>query len=331
MSPKKKPVAEWSAAQVASQLSKHQSVSSATVTSFGRVAIERTNLSSLLVATTAVEHVSKSIVEHLLSAPKPDFIVNIPKESFVDGEALDLLESEDVPIGHESELYNILHLDDVSDFKNKHLGWIEQALSQDKNVEKVERLYDRVFLVKRKSLVRQKIAFLWEYELTAEKLRTAKRWFKEFDLVVISNPIGTATGDAEIAARSIGCRIVSWDGMFNEFEFFSKFRQFSSEMAPQQPKEFAELKISEKASLLEPFIKGLEWYLFGSILTSKDVAEDIDVLVVYPDGTDAESVRKLLSDFLLSAPIDLMLMSQSEEMQTDFIRSQACKRIHPQL
>lgn len=328
MSPKKRSIPEWSAVQVASQMRQHESVQKATVTSPGRVLIERKNLSSLLVATTAVEHVSRSVLEGLLVEPIPDFIVNIPKESYVDGEAFEMLNYEGVPIGHEYELYKVLKDDDVSNYRNKHIGWIEQALSQDKNIEILERLHDRVFLIRRKGLDEIKIAFLWVYELTADKLRTAKRWFGDFDIVVISNPCGAATGDADAVAKSLGCRILKWWQMFEEFRPFTE-RSLLPLVDAKRVKEFAESKLIEKASLLEPFVKGLHWYIFGSMVTEKDVPEDIDLLIVYPDGEDSEAVRQLLTEFLVSAPIDLNLMSQVEEQELNFVKLQGCMRIYP--
>lgn len=329
MSPKKKSVAEWSAAQVASRLSEHELVLTTNVISPGRVYIERIALSPILVATTAVEHVNKESVQNLLLDPTPDFIVNIPKESFVDGEALALLKQAEVPISQEAELFKILDEDEIKTYKNKHVGWIEQALLQDNFLEMVEQLYDRVFLVKRKDLAELKIVFLFEYELTAAKLRTAKRWYKEFDIVVISNPCGSPTLDAEKVALSIGCRIIKWYDIFEEFDFISNPINSNSAVQSQKIENYVVSKIQKKASYLAKLVGNLQWYLFGSSLTGVKRPQDIDILVVYPEEEDTERLKKLLANFLLSAPVDLILMSQAEEQQTNFVQSQNCQRFYP--
>jgi hypothetical protein len=76
---------------------------------------------------------------------------------------------------------------------------------------------------------------------------------------------------------------------------------------------------------------GTALYLFGSFARGQAAANDVDVLVVYPDGhlhaahLLAESIRNAATPFVF----DVLVLSSSEERELAFIQTQQGLRIWP--
>ena len=89
------------------------------------------------------------------------------------------------------------------------------------------------------------------------------------------------------------------------------------------------LALKEKAAEVDLNVPNLKWYLFGSILIKTKMANDIDLLVVYKNDNDARMVRFLLSEFSLYYPVDLMLLTEKEENEFQFVNEQKACNIFP--
>jgi len=71
-------------------------------------------------------------------------------------------------------------------------------------------------------------------------------------------------------------------------------------------------------------------FLFGSALTT-DSPRDLDILIVY-DGTPEDAVwfRHRLTSKLAAfthCPIHAILLSKNEEIESDFIQKEKCRRL----
>ena len=64
---------------------------------------------------------------------------------------------------------------------------------------------------------------------------------------------------------------------------------------------------------------GTRWYGFGSFFRGQPVFCDIDLLVVCREQEDAVLVRKLTAECCARWPIHLIVMTESEEAETDFV------------
>lgn len=64
------------------------------------------------------------------------------------------------------------------------------------------------------------------------------------------------------------------------------------------------------------------WYVFGSSLVDFQRARDIDVLVVYPDRLCVSSLRAALEEVCTTLPVELLLVSESEEEELSAIATQ---------
>lgn len=70
-------------------------------------------------------------------------------------------------------------------------------------------------------------------------------------------------------------------------------------------------------------LRGSRWYLFGS--TSRgDEDSDIDLLILHADGhhQEAADAREAIDKLCPPQPLDVQLMSVSEERALDFVRTE---------
>ena len=87
--------------------------------------------------------------------------------------------------------------------------------------------------------------------------------------------------------------------------------------------------MSENFNLVNNLNKhGISIYLFGSALSTKE-PNDLDVMMIYnAEVTDIDLVLKIkneLIDYLrekIPLPIDLLLLSENEELEIDFIQKE---------
>ena len=165
----------------------------------------RRQYDTFMLGTTAFECVNSTVVRTLTErAHTLSFIVNIPKESFWIGEAIDLVSQHSIAFGGMSDLYRALsHPTDVRQYRNPEFSFVEQALEQHDIVIKIERIHDRKYMLKRQGLSDFSIALINEYELTKDHVRIARKRYKQFDAILITNPNGDATTQARKTAKSM--------------------------------------------------------------------------------------------------------------------------------
>lgn len=72
-----------------------------------------------------------------------------------------------------------------------------------------------------------------------------------------------------------------------------------------------------------------QWYLFGSFTRRPMAAADVDVLVVCSSGSDAEAIRLQVDELSVGIPLHVLIMTQSEEAETNFITSERCIPFYP--
>jgi predicted nucleotidyltransferase len=98
-------------------------------------------------------------------------------------------------------------------------------------------------------------------------------------------------------------------------------RTIEQEMIPSPGNNLAEI-VRREIIRLNTIVPGCKWYLFGSVATAKRSVSDIDVLVVCDTHELCAKVREGLSAACAESPIHLLLMTQSEEEELNFISSQ---------
>lgn len=77
---------------------------------------------------------------------------------------------------------------------------------------------------------------------------------------------------------------------------------------------------ARKISLVVPRTK---WYGFGSYFKN-GVFSDIDILIVCRGSFEAISIRELTKNICSDWPLHLLVMTEEEVAETEFIESQGC-------
>ena len=183
----------------------------ATVITPQRVEIVRTEFPPIIVGTTAVEHFDEgNFVPFLTGEPSVSFIVNITKEASISGEALRLSEAHRIPIGGVGDLMRAIAEEDVRQYVYRDVQFITRGLTQHSRIASYTRLDDKRYLLKRRGLQDVQVIFLYEYELTADHVRTARSRYGMFSMLVNTHPYGRATSSAHAAAVSIETKVYDW-------------------------------------------------------------------------------------------------------------------------
>lgn len=164
---------------------------------------------SFMLGTMAVERVENTTVRALMDISRMlSFIVNIPKDSFWTGEAIDSVLQYSIAFGGMSDLYRALSCrTDVRQYKNPEFTFVERALGQHHIVIEMNRIHDRKYVLRRRELPDFTIVLINEYELTKEHVRRARDRYELFDAILITNPNGNATAQARKTAKSMNIHI----------------------------------------------------------------------------------------------------------------------------
>lgn len=203
--------AEWTGEWVASRLKSNSDIQETELLAPQILRIVRNDLPPLLAATIASACVDRSTLEPILaSSYEIAFIANIPRESFWTGAAISLATQRDIGFGGLGDLYSAMSLPNVREYVNKEFSFVERGLSQHTRVQDLERIHDRIYLVKRQGLADVRVVLLNEYELIADHVRTAHQRYGAFSNILITNPNGKATASAVSAASSMGADIYKW-------------------------------------------------------------------------------------------------------------------------
>lgn len=148
--------------------------------------------------------IGKLLEEH----PERDFLCNIPTDCVWEGDALNLIAEIGIGWGGIRDLMAAIADGDTNGAQPKEYRFAERILSQHKNINHLERLYDRAFLAERSSGSELRIVILSEYELTADHVRTAWDTYGPLDIIYKTNPNGKPTKSAYDAAKALGIEVL---------------------------------------------------------------------------------------------------------------------------
>ena len=139
-----------------------------------------------------------------------DFVVNIPKDGIWEGAAIAKAEGLAIGWGGIGELMSAIGQPIVRGFEKKEYGFALQSLHQHTNVSSITRLYDRLLFIERHRHAPLTVVLLYEYELTAERVRQARALYGTFSMIARTNPNGGPTKNAREVAASLGAEILQW-------------------------------------------------------------------------------------------------------------------------
>ncbi|MFG0245565.1 MAG: hypothetical protein ACF8MF_05875 [Phycisphaerales bacterium JB052] len=200
---------------VADNVSDHDDVLKIEVVSDQVIKVYRQKHDPFFAGIVSAKCVAKEVIEELVKSDFDiDIIVNIPKDAIWVGEAINFAEDNSIATGSYGDLLRVIHLDDVRSYLPRERKFIERGLRQHDRITRFVRLYDNVYKISRRGLPDLTVAMLYEYELTADALRTARDRYGAFSIAVITNPNGSATSSASDVAKNIGVSILKWGEFF---------------------------------------------------------------------------------------------------------------------
>lgn len=202
-----KDVSTW----LAGVLPKHDEVVSASLVGRGLVRIERKTQPPALVAPISADPVTLPDLEPIWAMdPRPEFVLNIPNAAGWTGEAITQLEFQGIAYGRMYDLYRALNQnDDLSDYKNPEIYFVERIFNQHSNVIIPERLSNRKYRVIRRNGGDLVVALSDAYDVTADVVRTVHTKQAPFDLLFRTNPYSRIAPTALEVAHSLGISMVN--------------------------------------------------------------------------------------------------------------------------
>ena len=139
--------------------------------------------------------------------PKPNIVI-AKYGAIWDGGAIDYLRQQNIGWGGMGEILSAFQTDCYADIQKREYNFVEEGLLKHSRVIRLERIYDRVFKIHRKSgLPPFTITLINSYELSGEEVRHAIKTYGKFNAVLKTNPNGSPTGQAYSAAAEIGADI----------------------------------------------------------------------------------------------------------------------------
>ncbi len=162
------------------------------------------------VAVTSETHIKKDLIEKVIK-DNTQFLFNIKKEPFIDGEVLAYAEIKKFGIGGFGDIMRAINSKNLREYQNPETKFIMKGLRQHTNVHSIIRLDNRRYKVKKIGFQQDTIILaLNDYDLTAESVREGKEKFAEFDVILASNPNVRISSNAEEVSKGLGLKILTW-------------------------------------------------------------------------------------------------------------------------
>lgn len=139
-----------------------------------------------------------------------DFLLNIPKDAFIDGEVLEFSASAPFGVGGLGDLYTAINEKDFRGYIPKEVRFILRGLHQHSAVNQVIRANSRSYIISRHVANPLRVLALNEYDLTADAVRSGIETYGACDFVLASNPNCRLSSAATEAARHAGTGILMW-------------------------------------------------------------------------------------------------------------------------
>lgn len=199
-----------------SVLPQHEQVAQVERLAPGLVRIDRKKAPPAIVGVISANPVQIAGYQALLAGdPRPQFILNIPKAAPWQGEAIDNLEAQGLAWGKMYDLYRGLNSeDDLSDYRNSSLSFIERLFHQHRNVVGVERVSDQVYRLRRMQGDPVVVALTDAYEVTADTVRTAYEALAPFDVLLKNTPYGRISRLGQAVAAELGVQVCDQSSIF---------------------------------------------------------------------------------------------------------------------
>jgi len=82
--------------------------------------------------------------------------------------------------------------------------------------------------------------------------------------------------------------------------------------------------IQSEAERVNDLALGTRWYIFGSFIRNPRWAADVDILIICKSQADVRRIRDETLDICSEWPLHLLLMTEAEKQETNFVASEGC-------
>lgn len=202
-------MSNWMVNWCQKNVSKNDSVESIKIIDDNHVEIRCHNSDVFNIAVISETHIKKDLVEKIIK-DNTQFLFNIKKEPFIDGEVLAYAEIKKFGIGGFGDIMRAINSKNLREYQNQETKFIVQGLTQHRNVKSVIRLDNRRYNVLKNGFEQDIVLALNDYDLTAERVREAKTQFVTFDVILASNPNVRISSIAIDVAKELGFKILIW-------------------------------------------------------------------------------------------------------------------------
>ena len=201
----------WSAQWCCEKLLSHNGILEAMPISENGVRIAIKDLPQpVLIATMSHSRVELATVPNEFHANETEFLLNIKKDAYFDGELLSVAAGIPVGVGGLSDLYVATNEREFRTYIPKETRFILRGLEQHTAVRAVNRINDRTYMVVKHNGSIVRVLALNEYDLTSDALRTGIDRYGRPDIVLASNPNCRISSAANDTGRSAGTTVLAW-------------------------------------------------------------------------------------------------------------------------
>lgn len=156
------------------------------------------------VAVMSSERVDLGSVPDEFHEPETEFLLNIPKDSFVSGELLSTASEIPLGVGGLADLYRAINVKDFRNYIPPEPHFILRCLGQHTAVRSIVRTNNRTYQIVKVSGDVVRVLALNDYDLTAEAVRSGIEKFGLPDFILASNPNCRLSSATIQVARSAG-------------------------------------------------------------------------------------------------------------------------------
>jgi len=143
-----------------------------------------------------------------------EMVVNVPARSRWSGEAIQLVQQHGRSFGGIKDIMAACNWDEVSEYVRDEFRFFEERISTHRNLERLDRLTDRLYLLHRKNYPPKRVVLLNEYELSGPNIWDAAKLHGPFDIVHHTNPNGKVLADGVAAGKTLEVSILKLGDLF---------------------------------------------------------------------------------------------------------------------
>ena len=196
---------------LANSLERHTQVASVTEVDRHFLYVERKEYGPVLSLVTSAQKVTAKLIQDgIHEQPDCTFVCNIPKHAVWEGPALSIAFQHGLGWGGVGDFMAALNAENVYRSEPKKYRFGARFLRQYGSILHTERLSDSVVKITMRDGSEYRVAMLYEYEMTADAVRTHFDKYGPFDFILRTNPNGGPTGEAREAAEQMDVSIVTY-------------------------------------------------------------------------------------------------------------------------